>query len=129
LRYLEEWTEARRAHAAEYNRLLSGSGIPTPIERPDARHVYHIYAVRVAERAALQEKLTAAGVSTGIHYPIPVHLQQGYATPAYKAGDLPHSEAAANEVLSLPMFAELTSEQVQQITSAVIESVGALKTT
>ncbi len=129
LRYLEEWTEARRAHAAEYNRLLSGSGIPTPIERPDARHVYHIYAVRVAERAALQEKLTAAGVSTGIHYPIPVHLQQGYATPTYKAGDLPHSEGVAGEVLSLPMFAELTSEQVEQVTSALIESVGALKTT
>jgi dTDP-4-amino-4,6-dideoxygalactose transaminase len=83
--------------------------------------VYHIYAVRSADRDGLQKSLQAAGVQTGLHYPIPVHLQPAYADLGYKVGDFPHSEAAAREVLSLPMFAELTSSQLETVAAAVGE--------
>jgi dTDP-4-amino-4,6-dideoxygalactose transaminase len=85
------------------------------------RHVYHIYAIRVAQRDAFQAALTVQGINTGIHYPIPVHLQPAYADLGYKAGDFPHTEAASNEVLSLPMFAELTSVQQDRVSKAVSE--------
>jgi dTDP-4-amino-4,6-dideoxygalactose transaminase len=88
---------------------------------PSNRHVYHIYAIRVAERDAFQKALTAQGVSSGTHYPIPVHLQPAHADLGYKVGDLPNTEAASNEVLSLPMFAELTSAQQDKVAKAVCE--------
>jgi dTDP-4-amino-4,6-dideoxygalactose transaminase len=121
LRHLEKWTEARRSHAARYNEILAGIGVKTPYELPSNRHVYHIYAIRVAQRDAFQAALTAQGINTGIHYPIPVHLQPAYADLGYKAGDFPHTEAASNEVLSLPMFAELTSVQQDRVSKAVCE--------
>jgi dTDP-4-amino-4,6-dideoxygalactose transaminase len=119
LRRLEEWTEARRRHAADYGRLLAGSGVGTPEQMAYARHVYHIYVVRAKNREALQQSLQAAGVQTGLHYPIPVHLQPGYADLGYKAGDFPLTESAATEILSLPMFAELTDAQVAEVAAAV----------
>jgi dTDP-4-amino-4,6-dideoxygalactose transaminase len=119
LRHLEEWTEARRAHARRYAELLAGSGVRTPEEMPYARHVYHIYAVRTEVRDALQKSLQAAGVQSGLHYPIPVHLQPAYADLGYKAGDFPHAELSAAEELSLPMFAELTDSQLQEVAHAV----------
>jgi dTDP-4-amino-4,6-dideoxygalactose transaminase len=123
LRYLNDWTAARQAHAAQYDQLLSNTGLKTPVVMPYAQHVYHVYAVRTPERAQLQAKLTEQGVQTGIHYPIPVHLQAAYSELGHKAGDFPHSEAAANEVLSLPMYAELTSEFQTQVAQAVITSI------
>jgi dTDP-4-amino-4,6-dideoxygalactose transaminase len=89
---------------------------------PFNRHVYHIYAVRVPQRDRFQGALTAQGVQTGIHYPIPVHLQPAYADLGYKAGDFPCAEAAAKEVLSLPMFPELTSDQQDAVSKAVREA-------
>jgi len=121
LKYLEKWTEGRRTAAAHYDRLLAGSGVPTPYAAPHARHVYHIYAVRTTQRAAWQEALNTKGVQTGIHYPIPVHLLPAYADLGYEAGDFPHSEAAANEVLSLPMFPEITAAQCEAVAKAVRE--------
>jgi len=88
---------------------------------PHARHVYHIYAVRTPERQKWQEALQARGIQTGIHYPIPVHLLPAYADLGYKAGQFPHSELAAAEVLSLPMFPELTAEQSETVSRAVKE--------
>jgi dTDP-4-amino-4,6-dideoxygalactose transaminase len=123
LRYLDGWTAARQAHAAQYDQLLRDQGLKTPVVMPYAQHVYHIYAIRTPERAQLQAKLTEQGVQTGIHYPIPVHLQAAYTELGYKAGDFPHSEAAANEVLSLPMYAELSSDALTQVTQAVITSI------
>lgn len=120
LRHLEDWTEARRAHAARYDALLAGGEVGAPWARPGSRHVYHIYAVRTAQRAVLQQFLGAAGVQTGIHYPIPVHLQPAFAALGYGAGSFPHAERAADEVLSLPMFAELTDEQIQTVAAAVL---------
>jgi dTDP-4-amino-4,6-dideoxygalactose transaminase len=124
LRHLEAWTEARRAHARRYDDLLAVAPVTTPRELDYARHVYHVYAVRTPERAALQNSLTAQGVQTGIHYPIPVHLLEAHADLGYKAGDFPHSERAAAEVLSLPMFAELSDAQIQTVAEAVRASAG-----
>jgi dTDP-4-amino-4,6-dideoxygalactose transaminase len=119
LRRLEAWTAARRDHAAQYNALLASSGLGVPEEMPYARHVYHIYAVRTAQRAALQQTLQGQGIQTGIHYPIPVHLQPAHADLGYRAGDFPCSEDAANEVLSLPMFAELAPSEIEQVSAAL----------
>ena len=124
LRYLEAWTEARRAHAARYDAKLAGSRVEVPSARPDSRHVYHIYAVRTDDRAALQKQLQFEGVQTGLHYPIPVHLQRAHADLGYRAGDFPQSERAAREVLSLPMYPEMTSEQVDAVAAAVGRHAG-----
>ena len=119
MRYIEKWTEARRAHAALYDKLLAGSGVPTPQVLPDTRHVYHIYAIRTKYRQKWQDALQAQGIHTSIHYPLPVHLLPAYSDLGYKAGDFPHSEQAANEVLSLPMFAELSKQQVDAVSKAL----------
>ena len=119
LRHLDQWTRARRAHAVEYANLLTDSGFATPVEAPYARHVYHVYAIRTRDRAALQRTLQAHGIGTGIHYPIPVHLQPAYADLGGKPGDFPHSERAAAEVLSLPMYPELSHTDVEVIAAAI----------
>ncbi len=119
LRHLEAWTEARRTAASRYDNLLADSGVATPEAMSYARHVYHVYAVRTRQRAAWQEALQAQGIQTGIHYPIPVHLLPAYADLGYKAGDFPHSEQAANEVLSMPMFPELTAAQIEVVCGAL----------
>ena len=119
LRHLDGWTEARRRHAALYNERLAEVDVQKPVEMPYAKHVYHVYAIRTPKRDLLQESLQAQGIQTGIHYPIPVHLQKAYADFGYGAGDLPVTEQAANELLSLPMFAELTDSQIEVVCAAV----------
>jgi dTDP-4-amino-4,6-dideoxygalactose transaminase len=120
LRHLEAWTEARRARARDYDSLLRDyDGVGAPEQLPGRRHVYHIYAVRCADRDALQQVLQSKSIQTGLHYPIPVHLQEAHADLGHKAGDFPESEAAAREVLSLPMFPEMTAGQVDQVVAAV----------
>jgi dTDP-4-amino-4,6-dideoxygalactose transaminase len=119
LRHLEAWTEARRAHAARYDQLLAGSGYPTPVAAPYSRHVYHVYAIRSPDRDGLQRTLHERGVQTGIHYPIPVHLQKAWAELGHRRGDFPHAEHAAAEVLSLPMFPELTEAQIAAVAAAL----------
>jgi len=123
LRRLEEWTERRRVAAKRYGKLLVDAGVGIPAEMPYARHVYHVYAVRTGDRRALQEALNAEQIQSGIHYPIPVHLQPAYASLGYSAGDFPEAEAAARETLSLPMFPELTEPQqmrVAEVLSALV---------
>jgi dTDP-4-amino-4,6-dideoxygalactose transaminase len=129
LRHLERWTEARRAHAGLYDRLLAGLPVGLPVARPGARHVYHVYAVRLRDRARAQEELRARGVQTGIHYPIPVHLQPAHADLGHRAGDFPHAERAAAEVLSLPMFAELTEAQLHAVAGSVRDVAVAVTST
>ena len=121
LRHLETWTDARRAAAACYDQLLADSSIATAEAMPYARHVYHIYVIRARQRAIWQDGLQAKGIQSGIHYPIPIHLLPAFADLGYQAGQFPHSERAANEVLSLPMFPELTTEQCQIVSTAVRE--------
>ncbi|HMD70666.1 MAG TPA: DegT/DnrJ/EryC1/StrS family aminotransferase [Bryobacteraceae bacterium] len=125
LRHLEAWTEARRANAAIYGETLAGLGVGLPREMPSARHVYHVYAIRVPHRDAVVEAMTAAGVQTGIHYPIPVHLQNAYRDERYPEGSFPVAETVAREVLSLPMFPELTRAQIEEVAEAVRASVSA----
>jgi dTDP-4-amino-4,6-dideoxygalactose transaminase len=122
LKHLPAWTEARRAAATRYGERLSGV-LPTPGEAAWARHVWHVYAVRVKERAQLQTALAEAGVQTNIHYPVPVHLLPAWAELGLARGAFPHAEAAADEVLSLPMFPELTLQQLEQVTTALAQAL------
>ena len=123
LAHLEGWTESRRSHATYYSELFSGSNVKAPEQMDYARHVYHVYAIRSPHRDALQQALEAQEIHTGIHYPIPVHLLPAYADLGYKPGDFPHAEQAANEVLSLPMFSELTSSQQEAVAAVVCQGV------
>ncbi len=120
LRHLEGWTEARRAHGRRYSLLLGGlASLRTPVEIADRRHVYHVYAIRSRDRDELQRVLSAEGIQSGLHYPIPVHLQKAHADLGYQAGDFPISEAAAREVLSLPIYPEMPTWHVDQVAAAL----------
>ncbi len=122
LGHLDAWTRARRAHATRYGQLLAEAAVGTPQEMPYAQHVYHVYAVRTARREELEAQLQARGVGTAIHYPTPVYLQPAYADLGYHAGDFPNAERAAREVLSLPMFPELSPDQLAHVASSVCEA-------
>jgi dTDP-4-amino-4,6-dideoxygalactose transaminase len=124
LRHLDAWTEARRARAAEYRAALAGTGVRVPEEREGDRHVYHVFAVRLAGRDEARARLDAAGVQTGVHYPIPVHLQPAYRNLGGRPGDFPVAEQAADEVLSLPIYPELTSEQVSYVAGVLRDAGG-----
>jgi len=115
LRHLDNWIAGRRNAAAIYDQQLANTGIITPCESADNKHVYHVYAVRTEQRAQWQEALQADGIQSGIHYPIPVHLLEAYQDLGYSKGDFPHSESASDQVLSIPMFPELTSEQCHKV--------------
>ena len=119
LPHLEAWTEQRRAAARRYDLLFADSDIITPVERPDRRHVYYTYVIRTPKRDALVAHLTAEGIGVVVHYPIPMHLQPAYRAMNLPRGSFPVSEAAADQVLSLPLFAEITPEQQQRVVEAV----------
>jgi dTDP-4-amino-4,6-dideoxygalactose transaminase len=119
LRHLERWTEARRAVAGKYNRLLADSGVERPVELPWARHVYHVYTLRTQDRDGLQAALHAEGIQTAIHYAVPAHLQPAYADLGYSRGAFPQSEKAAKEVLSLPLYPEMTDAQIRRVSEAL----------
>jgi dTDP-4-amino-4,6-dideoxygalactose transaminase len=121
LPHLDAWNARRRGIADYYTELLTNTDIVTPYFPPHITPIYHIYCVRHKNRDGLRQHLKARGIETGIHYPIPLHLQPVYKDLGYKVGDFPHTEKAANEILSLPMYPELTDEQVQQIVEAVKE--------
>jgi dTDP-4-amino-4,6-dideoxygalactose transaminase len=123
LRHLEGWTESRCAVVRQYNELLADCQVETPKEMPWARHVYHVYTLRTDDRDGLQAALTAEGIQTGIHYPIPVHLQPAYADLGYGPGAFPVAEAAAKQVLSLPLYPELSSQAVAQVAAVVRRAV------
>jgi dTDP-4-amino-4,6-dideoxygalactose transaminase len=122
LRHLDAWTEGRRRCAAQYAELLADSPVQAPLEASRGRHVYHVYAVRTADRGQLQAVLDAGGVQWNIHYPVPVHLQPAWADLGYRAGDFPHSESAANEVLSLPMYPELGADAIARVAAVVCDA-------
>ncbi len=119
LPHLDKWNDLRREHAARYGELLKDTELVLPREMPYARHVYHLYVVQTNNREALQQSLTDAGVQTGIHYPVPVHLQPAYASLGYTRGDFPEAEKQSSRVLSLPMFPELTVEQMQHVAASI----------
>ena len=120
LRHLESWTEARRKNARLYNELLSDvDGIITPHEADYAKHVYHIYAIRVKNRDELIEKLAEKEIFCGIHYPVPLHLQEAYSFLGLSKGSFPVAEKCAAEFVSLPMFPELTEAQIKYTTDEI----------
>jgi len=122
LKYLPAWNEGRRKNAQLYNSLLNGSnGVVTPTEMDYAKHVYHVYALRVQDRDGLITKLGEKGIGTNVHYPVPVHLQNAYEFLGFKAGSFPVAEKVASEFISLPMFAELTEEQISFAANMVKE--------
>jgi dTDP-4-amino-4,6-dideoxygalactose transaminase len=115
MNYIEAWTEARRSVASHYDRLLEKYPCRRPAPPPHSRHVYHVYAIGLAQRDDAQKVLQAAGIGTGIHYPVPVHLQKAYASLGYAAGNFPITERLADQLLSLPIYAELLPEQVSEV--------------
>jgi dTDP-4-amino-4,6-dideoxygalactose transaminase len=123
LRHLAKWNHQRRESARIYDGLLAPISeiVGPPKESPISKSVYHLYVVRTRNRADLQKHLSKAGIGTGIHYPIPVHLQTAYASMGWKRGDFPEAESAADEILSLPMFAGLTPSQLEQVADAITQ--------
>ena len=120
LRHLDRWKASRQAHAAEYNALLGRlPGVVTPQVPDGCEHVYHQYTIRVPGRDGVRLALAGRGIASGIYYPVPLHLQPLYAGLGHKRGELPESERAADEVLSLPVYPELTSEQIARVVEAV----------
>jgi dTDP-4-amino-4,6-dideoxygalactose transaminase len=120
LKYLLQWTEKRREHAAKYREFLTGIGdIILPQEMPYAKHVYHLFVIQTTRRDALQAYLTERGIGTGLHYPIPLHLQKCFKHLGYKSNEFPVSEHLAKSCLSLPMFAELTDNQIEYVASSI----------
>lgn len=127
LRHLESWTETRRAIVKTYNEHLAGADVVRPAEMPWARHVYHLYTLRTDNRNALQAALLNAGIQTGIHYSTPVHLQPAYTALGYGPGSFPESEKAALEVLSLPLYPELSDSQIEDVAKAVMQATAVHK--
>lgn len=120
LKYLDQWNELRRSHAKKYDKLLGEiCGIVTPSETDFARHVYHLYVIRHEKRDELKEWLNSKGVATGIHYPKPIHLQNAYKHLGYGEGSFPKTEKHSREVLSLPMFPELTEEEIETVVKLI----------
>ena len=121
LNHLAKWNAERRERAAEYNRLLKAAPglVVAPYESARSRAVYHLYVVRTADREGLMEHLKKAAIGTGIHYPVPLHLQKAYAAMNYRKGDFPATEKAAAEIVSLPMFPQLTGEQQARVVNEI----------
>jgi len=121
LKYLEKWNAARRWNAKLYQKHLEGSGVVVPGEAGGAESVWHLYVIRTERRDALKEHLVIKGINASIHYPIPIHLQPAYQDLGYKRGDFPVTEAYADRILSLPMYAELSDRQIEFISQTVCE--------
>jgi dTDP-4-amino-4,6-dideoxygalactose transaminase len=124
LKHLDKWNDSRRKNADLYRKYLEGTEVKTPEAMTYAKHVYHIFCVRVKEREKLIDFLKGKDVYTNIHYPIPIHLQKAYEFLGYKKGDFPVTEGSMDQILSLPMFAELTEEHIKYTTDCIKEFYG-----
>jgi dTDP-4-amino-4,6-dideoxygalactose transaminase len=124
LKHLEKWNRSRSALAKKYDELFAASGanVQTPFEPDWSRAVYHLYVVQVEDREALQAGLAAAGIGTGIHYPVPLHQQKAYAHLGYQIGDFPVTERLAPRIVSLPMFPQMTDEQLRRVVESVSQT-------
>lgn len=120
LQHLEEWNERRRAIAHAYVQLLQDTNILLPAEAEPAKHVYHLYVIRSGHRDKLREYLASQGIMTSIHYPVPIHLQEGYRFLGYHAGDLPVTKSITEQILSLPMYPELTDAEIECIAEHIV---------
>ncbi|MBV8726577.1 MAG: DegT/DnrJ/EryC1/StrS family aminotransferase [Candidatus Eremiobacteraeota bacterium] len=116
LRYLERWNAQRLAAARHYDELIANLGIDPPVRHTEEGHVYHLYVIEIPERDALIERYREQNIETGIHYPIPIHLQRAYSDLLIPAGTFPRTEGAAGRIISLPMFPEITPAQIDRVT-------------
>jgi dTDP-4-amino-4,6-dideoxygalactose transaminase len=121
LRHLDRWSEARARNADLYDKLFEGSPVGRPYRDPRGRHIYNQYVIRVEKRDELRQHLTDRGIGTEIYYPVPLHLQQCFASLGHKPGDLPHAEAAAKQTVALPIYPELGEERIRYVAQAVRE--------
>lgn len=125
LKHLPKWTELRREKAARYKELFTDiSGAVAPFEPEWSKAVYHLFVVRVADRERLTKELGEQGIGTGIHYPVPLHMQKAYEHLGYKVGEFPVTEQVAPQIVSLPMFPQMTAEQIERVVSAVKQVTG-----
>jgi dTDP-4-amino-4,6-dideoxygalactose transaminase len=118
---LDDWNQARRRHVSRYRELLADADLVLPYEPDYARTVYHVFVVRVKDRDRVLGEMKSRGIGCGVHYPIPLHLQPAYAHLGRHEGDYPHAEAAARQVLSLPMYPELTDDQIERVSRTLLE--------
>jgi dTDP-4-amino-4,6-dideoxygalactose transaminase len=125
LPHLDAWNESRRRIASMYAELLAPSGAVLPRASAEAEHVYHLYVVQVPDRERVIAELAERGVGTGIHYPTPIHLQEAYRDLGFRRGSFPVTEAAARRVLSLPMYPELTDDDVRRVADALTDALSA----
>jgi dTDP-4-amino-4,6-dideoxygalactose transaminase len=125
LQHLSEWNESRRQAAARYRELFTAANGPQfPAYEPDwSKPVYHLYVIRVRDRESLLRRLADENIGTGIHYPVPLHLQKAYSSFAYKPGDFPVTEKAASEIVSLPMFPNISADQQIRVVKAILSFV------
>jgi dTDP-4-amino-4,6-dideoxygalactose transaminase len=119
LRYLDAWNAARAAHARTYRELLAGIAVVQPTEAEWASAVWHLFVIRTPRRDELRQHLCKQGIDTGIHYPVPIHLQPAYRDLGHQRGAFPMTECLSQQILSLPMYAELTNEDIEQVVTAV----------
>jgi len=125
LRHLDKWNAARAEHAAAYNKLLSGAPCVAPQIAPKRTHIFHLYVIQVEKRDEVQKALGSRGIGTGIHYPIPIHLQEACVNLGYKPGSFPATERVASRILSLPMYAEMSAEQQEYVAANLLDVIGA----
>jgi dTDP-4-amino-4,6-dideoxygalactose transaminase len=119
LKHLDRWSEGRARNAALYDQLLEGSPVGRPYRDARARHIYNQYVIRVTKRDQVRERMAERGIGTEVYYPVPLHLQKCFASLGHQEGDMPHAEAAARETLALPIYPELTEEQIRYVASSV----------
>jgi dTDP-4-amino-4,6-dideoxygalactose transaminase len=119
LKHLDRWSEGRARNAALYDQLFEGSRVGRPYRDPRARHIYNQYVIRVPKRDQVRERVSERGIGTEVYYPGPLHLQTCFATLGHQEGDMPHAEAAARETLALPIYPELTEEQIRYVAATV----------
>ncbi len=121
--YLDTWNERRRKIAVQYGILLAGTGVELPYEAPYAKHVYHMYAVRVKERKAIQEHLRSLGIASAVYYPLPLHQLEPYKDLGYGHGTFPEAERAAQETLAIPLYPEMQEDQIKAVAQSLREGL------
>jgi dTDP-4-amino-4,6-dideoxygalactose transaminase len=123
LKYLDGWNDHRRAVAKRYQARLAGQSVVLPVEAADSRHIYHLYVVQAEDRESLRDHLSQRGIETGLHYPIPLHLQEAYASLGYQKGDFPVTEQVTERIVSLPMYPGMSMEAADYVSDAILEWV------
>ena len=121
LKHLDDWNAQRRRLAKEYDSVLRSDRVVLPKERADAKHVYHLYVIQTPDRDSLRQRLQSAGVETGLHYPVPLHLQQAYASLGYRRGSFPVTEHVASSIVSLPMYPGMSLEAASYVAEELLE--------